>query len=64
MKLLTFCFKFQTLERILRVGKSEITGENTLNGDFVDIEDNYELFKDKKKLVVVFLKFCDPCFNP
>ena len=64
MKLLTFCFKFQTLERILRVGKSEITGENTLNGDFVDIEDNYELFKDKKELVVVFLKFCDPCFNP
>ena len=34
--------RFQTEERILRVNKSEITGENAFNGDLLEIEDNHE----------------------
>ena len=40
--------RFQTEERILRVNKSEITGENTFNGDLLEIEDNHEWSKEEK----------------
>ena len=47
-KLLAFFLRFQTEESVLRVNESEITGENTFNGDFFEIEDNYESSKDRK----------------
>ena len=37
MKLPAVFLKFQNKERILRVNKSEITGENTFNGDHFEI---------------------------
>ena len=40
--------RFQTEERVLRVNKSEITGENAFNGDLFEIEDNHESSKDEK----------------
>ena len=40
--------RFHTKECILRANKSEITGENTFNGDLFDIDDNHESSKDKK----------------
>ena len=43
-----FILRFQTKECILRVNKSEITGENTFNGDLFDIDDNHESNKDEK----------------
>ena len=49
--------EFQTKLRILRVNKSEITGENTLNGDHFGIEGNHESSKDKKICVVFFCRF-------
>ena len=52
MKLQAFCFRFQIEERILRVNKSEITGQNAFHGDLFEIEDNYESSKDKKKSVL------------
>ena len=49
VKLPTFFFlRFQTKERILRVNKNEITGENAFNGDLLEIEDNHEYIKDEK----------------
>ena len=38
--------RFQTEERVVRVNKSEISGENTFNGDLFEIEDNYQSIKD------------------
>ena len=43
-----FFLRFQTKKRILRVNKSEITGENAFNGDLFDIDDNHESNKDEK----------------
>ena len=48
MKLPAFFFRFQTEERVVRVNKSEITDEDTFNGDLFEIEDNHESRKDKK----------------
>ena len=48
VKLPAFNLKFQTQERVLRVNKSEITGENAFNGDLLDTEDNHEWIKDEK----------------
>ena len=42
-----FCLSFQTKERVLRVNKSEITGENTFIGDIFEIEGNHESSKDE-----------------
>ena len=47
-KLLAFFLRFQTEESVLRVNESEITGENTFNGDLFEIEDNHESSKDRK----------------
>ena len=43
-----FILRFQTKERVLRVSKSEFTGENTFNGDLLEIEDNHKYSKDEK----------------
>ena len=63
MKLPTF-FKFQTEKHVRRVNKSEITGENSFNGDHFEIEDNHESSKDKKTLFWVFLQIRDRSVNP
>ena len=52
LKLPTFCLRFQTKERILRVNKRDITSEITFNGDCFEIEDNHESSKDEKNLVL------------
>ena len=52
LKLPAFFLGFQTEERLLRVNKSKITGENTFNGDHFDIEGNHESSKDKKSFVL------------
>ena len=41
LKLLAFFFRFQTEERVLKVNKNKITGENTSNGDHFEIEANH-----------------------
>ena len=48
MKLPAFFVRFQTEDRVLRINKSEITGENAFNGHFFEIEDNHESSKDEK----------------
>ena len=45
VKLPTLFFRFQTEERVLRVNKSEITGENAFNADLLEIEDNHGSIK-------------------
>ena len=64
LNLLAFFLRFQTEERVLRLNKSKITGENNFNKDHFGIEDNYGSRKDKKTLFLVFLLVCDKCFNP
>ena len=59
-----FFFKFQTEELILRVNKSEITGENTFNADHFKIEANHDSINDQETLFLVFSQICDQCFNP
>ena len=56
--------RFQTEEGVLRVNKSQITGENTFNGDHFEIEGNHGSSKYEKTLFWVFLQICDQCFNP
>ena len=56
--------RFQTEERVLRVNRSKITGENTFNGDNFEIEDNHESTEDDQTLFCFFLQICDSCFNP
>ena len=46
------------------VKKSEITGENTFNGDHFEIETNHGPSKYEKTLLWVFLQNCDQCINP
>ena len=48
VKISAFFLRFQTKECILRVNKSEITGENAFNGELFEIDDNHESSKDKK----------------
>ena len=55
---------FQTEEHIVRVNKSEITGENVFNGDVFGIEDNHESSNDEKTWFYIFLQICYLCFNP
>ena len=38
----------QTEESVVRVNKSEITGENAFNGDPLEIEDKHESIKDEE----------------
>ena len=47
-----FILRFQTEERVLRVNKSEITGENAINRNFLEIEDSQESNQDKKNTVL------------
>ena len=46
VKMPAFTLRFQTEERILRVNKSDFTGENSFNGDILEIEENHESNKD------------------
>ena len=39
--------KFQTEERVLRVNKSEITGESAFNGALFETEGDHESSKDE-----------------
>ena len=48
VKLPAFFLRFQSKEHVLRVNKSEITGENAFNGNLFEIEDNHESSKDEK----------------
>ena len=56
LKLLVFLGIFQTKERVLRVNKSNIPGENTFNGYYFDIIGNHELSKDEKTFLLIFLQ--------
>ena len=47
--------RFQTEEHVLSVNKSEITGQNTFNGDVFEVKDNHEWSKDEKNLVLDIL---------
>ena len=49
---------------VLRVNKSEITGENTFDGDHFEIEANHDSSQDKETLFLLFLQICDQCLNP
>ena len=42
IKLPGICLRFQTEERVVRVNKSESTGDNAFHGDRFEIEDNHE----------------------
>ena len=57
VKLPAFFLRFQTEERVRRVNKSKITGQNTFNGDHFEIERNPESSKGKKTFWVFFYRF-------
>ena len=59
-----FFLKSQTEERILRVNKSEITSENAINGDLLEVEDNHESSQDENTWFLVFLERFYPLLNP
>ena len=63
-KLQSFFQRFQTEECVLRVNKSQITGENTFNGNHFGTECNHESNDDEKTLFRVFWQISDPWFNP
>ena len=48
VKLQAFYLRFQTAQRVLRVNKSEITGETTFQAHLFEIKDNHESSKDEK----------------
>ena len=58
-----FLKKFQIEERVLRVNKSEISCENTFNGDHFETEAKHDSSNDEETLFLVFFKICDLCFN-
>ena len=64
VKLPAFFWSFQTEERVLRVNKSKITGENAFNGGLFEVEDNHESSKDEKIWFYIFFQICYPCFHP
>ena len=57
-KLQGFCLRFQTEELLLRVKKSEITGENAFHRDLFGIKGNHESSKDENTLCQIFLQVC------
>ena len=48
VKFQAFCLRFRTVERVIRVDKSEIIGQNIFYGDLSKTEDNHESYKDQK----------------
>ena len=52
LKLAALLLRCQTEERVLKVNKSKITGENTFNRDHFEIECNHRSSKDKKNFVL------------
>ena len=57
VKIITFFLRFQTKELVLRVNKSEITGENTFNADHFETEANHDSINDKETLFLDFRIF-------
>ena len=57
MKLPAFFLKFETEECVLRVNKSEITGENTFNVDYFGIKGNRESIKTEQTFLGCFCRF-------
>ena len=55
--------RFQTEEHVLRVNKSQITDENSFNGNLLETEDKHEYRKGKK---FDFMYFADllPVLEP
>ena len=49
--------RFQTEELLLRVNKSEITRENTFNGDHFEIEAYHDSVNSEETLFLVFCRF-------
>ena len=47
VNLATTFLRFQSKKTILRLNKTEITDENTINGDLFEIEDNHEESKEE-----------------
>ena len=64
MNLTAFFSSFQCEERVVRINKSEITGEHVFNGQFLEIEDNHESSKDEITWFYIFFQICYPFFNP
>ena len=58
-----FSLTFEIDEGVLRVNKSKITSENTVNGNPIGNEGNRESSKVKNTLFWVFSQFRDHCFN-
>ena len=56
-KTAAFVFSFQLEEPILKVNKSEITGEHAFKGDLLQIEDKYQSSKDEKHDLSNFFRF-------
>ena len=57
MNLPAFFYRFQTEERLLRINKSEITAENTFNGDHFADKGNCDSNNDKKYCFSYFRRF-------
>ena len=56
VEITAFYLIYETEEHVLRVNKSEITGENSFNGDHFEIETKYYWNKDEGPLFWVFLQ--------
>ena len=63
MKLPTIFFRIEIEERVLRLNKIKITGENIFNGDHFVIEGNYGSSKDANILFGIFFQIFDQCFD-
>ena len=50
-------------EPVLRVSKSKITGENTINEDHFSMRGNHGASKDDENSFTVFLQIYDHYFN-
>ena len=57
VKLSALFLRSQTEERVLRVNKNKITGENNFHGDDFEIEGNHGLSKDENLYFGYFCRF-------
>ena len=55
---------FQTKLSTLKVIETKITSEYASNGYYYGTEGKQKSVSDKNLFFCVFLKICDPCFNP
>ena len=63
VKTARFVFSFRSEEPVLKVNKSEITGEHAFKGDLLQIEDKYQLSKDEKLDLSNFFRFATRVLN-